>query len=232
MGVAYTWVIAHCAAQVRIRDVLWRQIAAATERTGTRASCRPVLRIRDALWRRGRRRYGESGAWVFCGFALRIRDVLWRQVAAATERAECGFLAGLYFVYAMPYGGVDAAATMRAGCCCFWTIYPFYANPRGGSEGPRPLRPQSAGPALPVRGRFLRSRACPAGAKIDSSQFEVDLPLANRSRLWRDALVQIKDLKQRALRPEKSADFSAKTANLPLNDRQPAVCTKYALPAM
>jgi len=61
---------------------------------------------------------------------------------------------------------------------------------------------------------FLRSGACPAGVKILSAQFEVDLPLANRSRLWRDALVQIKDLKQRALRPEKSADFSAKTAIL------------------
>ena len=61
MGVAYTWVIAHCAAQVRIHNVLWRQIAAATVRTGARVSCGFVLRIRDALWRRGRRRYGESG---------------------------------------------------------------------------------------------------------------------------------------------------------------------------
>ncbi len=79
MGVAYTWVIAHCAAQVRIRNVLWRQIAAATVRAGARVSCEFALRIRDALWRRGRRRYGESGAWASCGFVLRIRDALWRR---------------------------------------------------------------------------------------------------------------------------------------------------------
>ncbi|MBQ3760723.1 MAG: hypothetical protein II875_01780, partial [Clostridia bacterium] len=88
-----------------------------------------------------------------------------------------------------------------------------------------------AGPALPVRGEFLRRAACRPGAKIHTFQFEVDLPLANRSRLWRDALVQIKDLKQRALRPEKSADFSAKTASLLHKHRKFVVCTKPPLTA-
>ncbi|MBQ3760667.1 MAG: hypothetical protein II875_01500 [Clostridia bacterium] len=96
--------------------------------------------------------------------------------------------------------------------------------------------PQAQNPRMAWRGRspsnlnpqrrhvrredgFLRSGACPAGVKILSLQFEVDLPLANRSRLWRDALVQIKDLKQRALRPKNAAAFLAKTVNLLRRDQ-------------
>ena len=41
---------------------------------------------------------------------------------------------------------------------------------KGGCEGGVPPSIQSAGPALPVRGVFLRSRACPAGAKMRSLQ--------------------------------------------------------------
>ncbi|MBQ3760635.1 MAG: hypothetical protein II875_01340 [Clostridia bacterium] len=77
----------------------------------------------------------------------------------------------------------------------------------------------------------MRRAACRPRAKIHSAQFEVDLPLANRSRLWRDALVQIKDLKQRALRPKNAAAFLAKTANLSHKHHQPDVCTKTALTA-
>ena len=49
---------------------------------------------------------------------------------------------------------------------------------------------------------------------IATLQFEVDLPLANQSRLWRDASAQIKDLRRCALRPEIPAGISAKTVNL------------------
>ena len=106
MGDAYTWVIAHCAAQVRIRNVLWRQVAAATVRAerallaglyfvyampcggvdaaatmraGARASCGFVLRIRDVLWRQVAAATERTGAWVSCGFVLRIRNALWRR---------------------------------------------------------------------------------------------------------------------------------------------------------
>ncbi len=151
MGEMDMWVIAHIAARVRIRDVLWR---------------------------RGRRRYGESG------MLLLLDDLS------------------------------------------------LLCKPRGGLEGPRPLRLQSAGPALPVRGEFLRRAACRPRAKIHSAQFEVDLPLANRSRLWRDALVQIKDLKQRALRPKNAAAFLEKTANLSHNHQNSHVCPKTALTAI
>ncbi len=47
---------------------------------------------------------------------------------------------------------------------------------------------------------------------IASLQFEVDLPLANQSRLRRDASAQICDLRRCALRPEISAEISAKIA--------------------
>ncbi|MBR4234808.1 MAG: hypothetical protein IKR85_01950, partial [Clostridia bacterium] len=49
---------------------------------------------------------------------------------------------------------------------------------------------------------------------IASLQFEVDLPLANQSRLRRDASAQICDLRRCALHPENPAGFSAKIANL------------------
>ena len=43
--------ITHYAAQVRIRNVLWRQVAAATKKRDIVALKRIYLRIRDALWR-------------------------------------------------------------------------------------------------------------------------------------------------------------------------------------
>ena len=124
----------------------------------------------------------------------------WRQIAAATAGRGCVLLTELYFVYATPMAAWTPP--LRCGAMLLLQDGFLYTKPPGGSEGPQPLRLQSAGPAMPVRGEFLRRAACRPRAKIHTSQF---------------------------LRPKKSADFLAKTASLSHNHRNYRVCPKYAL---
>ena len=105
---SYSYQRALCGIIVRMRNALWRQIAAAT--TGeTACSLRNYALVRDALWRQ----VAAATAKRDRVFLAELCSCTQCPVAADCRRyGEAGSLApcGVMILCAMSYGGVDAAA--------------------------------------------------------------------------------------------------------------------------
>ena len=106
-------------------------------------------------------------------------------------------------------------------------------TPRASAKRTSPQGEAWRGAALPTsirrasfarpRMRFLRRERRRPEQIVATSQFEVDLPSANQSRLRRDASAQICDLRRCALRPEMPQAFQQKLLSCLSACRNPAV---------